>query len=512
MHKMEQVILLDFGGTYTQLLARRIRDARVYCEVLPCTTPLADVLAKQPKGLILCGPDHSISAPDALLPDAALLNCAVPVLAVGYCFAAMVRHLGGKVSATDAALTDITVVTEQGSALLEGCPASFTLKVRAADRVDTLPQGFVPAAQGEVGIIAAENKGDRRYGVLAHQAMAEGGESLAIFRNFLYQVCGCAGDWRMDTFIDACIADIRAQVGEQGSVLLGLSGGVDSSVCAALIYKAIGKRLHCVFVNHGFMRKGEPEQVQQVFTQTFPVHLVAIDAVNRFQAQVDDITDPEVKRKQIGAEFISVFAEEAAKLGAIDYLAQGTIYPDIIESGVTPGSKVIKSHHNVGGLPKDLKFKGLVEPLKYLFKDEVRRVGEALGLPADMVWRQPFPGPGLAVRVIGAITQEKLRLVREADAIVREEIAAAGLDKGINQYFALLTGVQSVGIRNDDRCYEYAACIRAVVTEDFMSADWARIPHDVLARMSARITREVVGINRVVYDITTKPPASVEWE
>lgn len=514
MHGMQQVTLLDFGGSYTQQLARRIRDAQVYCEVLPYTTPPDAVLASKPMGLILCGANVSISKPDMPQADARFFDCGVPVLGIGYGFALMAKALGGHVDAlpTPPPARQVTVQPAAHSTLLSQCPPSFPWTTQDADRIEKAPQGFTATALDEDGaILAMEDTNRRLYGIASHQNIGDQPQSAQMLRNFLFTLCGCAGDWTMDAFIAACVGDIRAQVGE-GSVLLGLSGGVDSSVCAALIHKAIGKRLSCVFVNTGFMRKGEPEQVRQVFTQNFPVNLVMVDAVSRFQAQVDDVEDPEIKRKRIGAEFIAVFAEESKKLGQIDYLGQGTIYPDIIESGAIPGAPVIKSHHNVGGLPKDLKFSGLVEPLRYLFKDEVRRIGEALGLPHDMVWRQPFPGPGLAVRVVGAITQEKLHIVRESDAIVREEIAAAGLDRSINQYFALLTGVRTVGTHDGQRSYDYTIGVRAVVTDNFVTGDWARIPHEVLARISARIVGEVPHVNRVVYDITSKPPAAIEWE
>ncbi len=514
MHNMQQVTILDFGGPYTQQIARYIRDEHVYCEVLPYTTSPADILARKPKGLILCGPDMSVTAEGTPSIATELLESGVPIAGLGYGFTLLVKQLGGKVRALPAVTHDpVEILPTAKSALLAKYPPVITRALHCADRVEALPAGFMPTALGKDGsIYAMENTKQGIYGLATHATMHKHLEGVQMFRNLLFSLFGCEPSWQMDTFIEASVADIRAQVGEQGRVLLGLSGGVDSSVCAALIYKAIGDRLTCVFVDTGFMRKGEPEQVREVFTKQFPVHLVSVNAVERFQRQVDGVDDPELKRKRIGAEFIEVFAEEAKKLGQLDYLGQGTIYPDIIESGSLPGAPVIKSHHNVGGLPKDLKFSGLVEPLRYLFKDEVRRCGEALGLPADMVWRQPFPGPGLAVRVVGAITQEKLHIVREADAIVREEIVAAGLNRKINQYFALLTGVRSVGVHGEERSYDYTVGIRAVVTENFVTGDWARVPHEVLARMSERIVAEVPHVNRVVYDITAKPPAAIEWE
>ncbi len=514
MHGMQQVTLLDFGGAHTQQLARRIRDLHVYCTVLPYTTPIATILADRPMGIVLCGADISVTQQDAPKADPALFDCGVPVLGLGYGYALIAEHCGGQLNTFDAyTRREMRVKPTANSVLLAGCPPSFDIVACGWDCVMRAPQGFTCGALSPEGCVLSMEDGYRHlYAFVGHEHMGKHPQSEHLLKNFLFKLCGCSGDWSMDTFIDACINDIRTQVGDQGNVLLGLSGGVDSSVCAALIYMAIGKRLTCVFVNTGFMRKGEPEQVREVFTSTFPVNLVMMDAVSRFQAQVDGVDDPELKRKRIGAEFIAVFAEEATKLGQMDYLGQGTIYPDIIESGAVPGAPVIKSHHNVGGLPKDLQFKGLVEPLRYLFKDEVRRCGEALGLPHDMVWRQPFPGPGLAVRVLGAITQEKLHIVRESDAIVREEIAAAGLDRSINQYFALLTGVRTVGIHGEERSYDYTIGVRAVVTDNFVTGDWAKIPHEVLGRISERIVKEVPHVNRVVYDITSKPPAAIEWE
>ena len=341
--------------------------------------------------------------------------------------------------------------------------------------------------------------------------MTHSDEGRAVIENFLY-ICGCVGDWSMETYAQTAIANIREIVGDKGTVLLGLSGGVDSSVAAALIYKAIGDRLTCVYVDHGFMRKGETEQVVNVFTHTFPVRLVASDASKIFYEDLKGVSDPETKRKIIGRDFLKVFKAESEKLGKLDYFAQGTIYPDVIESGQATGAAVIKSHHNVGGLPKELGFTQLIEPLRMLFKDEVRALGETLGLPHDLVWRQPFPGPGLAIRVIGDLTPEKVEIVRESDAVLREEIAKAGLDADIHQYFTVLTGIRSVGVMGDERTYDYTVAIRAVTTDDFMTADWARIPYDVVRTISARIVNEVPHVNRVVLDVTTKPPASIEWE
>jgi len=511
---MQQITLLDFGAAYTQGLARIIRETNVYCEVLPYTASLDVLLAGKPLGVILCGNGLSVNSPGAPHAPQGLFDCGIPMLGIGYGLTLMAQTLGGQtrsIQSEKVEEAEIEVKLAANNMLFAKASPSFHVHGRAADHVERLPQGFTATALCADGCLFCMEDSQRKlYGVAAHQGTGEHPASVQMLHNFLFSICGCTGNWTTDTFIQACVEDIRGRVG-QGRVLLGLSGGVDSSVCAALLHKAIGDRLTCVFVDTGFMRKGEPEQVRQVFTQAFPVHLVCVDAADRFLAQMEGIEDPEEKRKRIGAVFIDVFAEEARKLGQLDFLAQGTIYPDILESGVLPGAPKIKSHHNVGGLPDDLHF-ALVEPLRYLFKDEVRSVGEALGLPADMVWRQPFPGPGLAVRVIGAITKEKLHIVGESDAIVREEIAAAGLGRSIGQYFAVLTGTRTVGLQKGARCYGHTVAIRAVVTENFVMADWARVPHDVLARMSARIVAEVPGVNRVVFDVTSKPPASIEWE
>jgi len=511
MRGMQQITLLDFGAAYTQRLARIIRDAHVYCEVLPYTAPLDTIMDGKPAGLILCGNELSVNSPGAPHAPEKLFACGIPMLGIGYGLTLMAQTLGGETRHLEAEEGEIEVKLAANSTLFAKAPASFHVRSRAADHVERLPRGFTATALCADGcVFCMEDSQQNLYGVAAHPGAGEHPASVQMLHNFLFSICGCDGGWTTGAFIDACVQGIRDRV-SQGRVLLGLSGGVDSAVCAALLHKAIGDRLTCVFVDTGFMRKGEPEQVREVFTSAFPVHLVCVDAADHFLTQVEGIEDPERKRKYIGAAFIEIFAQEARKLGQLEFLGQGTIYPDIIESGVLPGAPVIKSHHNVGGLPDDLHF-ALVEPLRYLFKDEVRRVGEALGLPADMVWRQPFPGPGLAVRVIGAITKEKLHIVRESDAIVREEITAAGLDRSIGQYFALLTGTRTVGLHDGARSYDHTVAIRAVTTDNFVTADWARVPHDVLARMSARIVAQVPGVSRVVFDITGKPPASIEWE
>ena len=513
MQEVQRIVILDFGAQYTQLIARRIREANVFCEVVPYDTSLSEIQARKPAGIILSGGPSSVLDADAPTVDPALYDLGVPVLGICYGMQLTAHLLGGRVErAAQREYGRVRVEMDADSRLLSGMSPASQCWMSHTYHVTQAPAGFKSIAHSDnCAFCAMENAERGIYCVQFHPEVTHSEEGQQVLRNFALNICGCRGDWTMAAFVQDAIKSIRERVGD-GRVLLGLSGGVDSSVAAALIQRAIGERLTCVYVDHGFMRKGETEQVVDVFTRLFPVNLVAVDARARFLKQVEGVTDPEQKRKRIGAEFVAVFADEAAKIGAVDFLAQGTIYPDVIESGSVKGSAVIKSHHNVGGLPKDLQFKALLEPLRMLFKDEVRKVGEELGLPSDMVWRQPFPGPGLAIRIIGDITQEKLDIVRESDAILREEVAAAGLDRSVNQYFTVLTGIRSVGVMGDERTYDYTLAIRAVTTDDFMTVDWARLPHELLARVSARIVNEVAHVNRVVFDITTKPPASVEWE
>ena len=513
MQEVQRIVILDFGAQYTQLIARRIREANVFCEVVPYDTSLSEIQARKPAGIILSGGPSSVLDADAPTVDPALYDLGVPVLGICYGMQLTAHLLGGRVErAAQREYGRVRVEMDADSRLLSGMSPASQCWMSHTYHVTQAPAGFKSIAHSDnCAFCAMENAERGIYCVQFHPEVTHSEEGQRVLRNFALDICGCRGDWTMAAFVQDAIKSIRERVGD-GRVLLGLSGGVDSSVAAALIQRAIGERLTCVYVDHGFMRKGETEQVVDVFTRLFPVNLVAVDARARFLKQVEGVTDPEQKRKRIGAEFVAVFADEAAKIGAVDFLAQGTIYPDVIESGSVKGSAVIKSHHNVGGLPKDLQFKALLEPLRMLFKDEVRKVGEELGLPSDMVWRQPFPGPGLAIRIIGDITQEKLDIVRESDAILREEVAAAGLDRSVNQYFTVLTGIRSVGVMGDERTYDYTLAIRAVTTDDFMTVDWARLPHELLARVSARIVNEVAHVNRVVFDITTKPPASVEWE
>ena len=511
--QQEAIVILDFGGQYTQLIARRVRQAHVYSFVMPYTATAEAIARLQPKGIIFSGGPASVLDPAAPRCDERIFEMGVPVLGICYGMQLMGHMLGGRVAAADKREYGLVQVNMNRETQLfadndavNPCWMSHTYQVVA------LPDGFRAIAGTESCAIAAMVHDEKRfYGVQFHPEVTHTGHGQQMIARFLYDICGCSGDWEMGSFAQQQIAAIREAVGDQ-TVLLGLSGGVDSAVAAALLSKAIGRQLTCVFVDHGFLRKGEFEQVRDVFTSTFQTRLVAVDARARFMQALEGVSDPEKKRKIIGREFVEVFKEESRKLGKLDHFAQGTIYPDVIESGGAVGAHVIKSHHNVGGLPAELGFTSLIEPLRMLFKDEVRQLGLTLGLPASLVWRQPFPGPGLAIRVIGDLTQEKVTIVRESDAILREEIANAGLERDISQYFTVLTGTRSVGVMGDERTYDYAVAIRAVTTDDFMTADWARIPYDTLALISRRIVNEVKHVNRVLLDVTTKPPASIEWE
>ena len=508
----EMILILDFGGQYNQLIARRVREHHVYCEIMPWKKSLEEIKAKNPKGIIFTGGPNSVYDDASPKVDPALFSLGVPILGICYGCQLMAYTLGGKVghAAELSEYGKAEVAFDTTSKLLKGIGANEICWMSHTDYVTELPEGFriigktptCPAAA-----IECEAKGF--YGVQFHPEVNHTPKGSALIKNFLFEVCGCKSDWTMTNYIEDQIKKIREQVGN-GKALCALSGGVDSSVVAALVSKAIGKQLTCVFVDHGLMRKNEGDEVEQIFDGYFDSHFVRANAQERFLSKLKGVTDPEQKRKIIGAEFIRVFEEEARKLEGIEFLGQGTIYPDIIESG-TKTVKVIKSHHNVGGLPEDLDF-ALVEPLKMLFKDEVRACGKALGLPDSMVYRQPFPGPGLAIRVIGEITKEKLDTLRLADFIFRDEIAKAHLEGTMNQYFAVLTNMPSVGVMGDGRTYDYTLALRSVTTTDFMTADWTRIPYDVLDRVSVRIVNEVPNINRIVYDITSKPPATIEWE
>ncbi len=510
----QKIIILDFGGQYTQLIARRVRENHVYSEVVPWSISASEIAARPPIGIILSGGPASVCDPDAPHCDPAIYDLGVPVLGICYGMQLTAQLLGGQVErAKEREYGRVTVRMKEQTGLLEGLSPASSCWMSHTWQVEDCPPGFHPIASTDNCPVAAMANEDRRiYGVQFHPEVTHTEEGRLLLRNFLFNICHCSGDWTMDAYAETAVRQIRDAVGESGTVLLALSGGVDSSVAAALIYRAIGKRLTCVFVDHGLLRKGESDQVCHVFSHLFPVRFIRADASERFFADLKGVADPEEKRHIIGRDFIEVFKAEASKLGKLDCFAQGTIYPDVIESGQGTNAAVIKSHHNVGGLPKELVFTELIEPLRMLFKDEVRALGEALGLPRDLVWRQPFPGPGLAIRVIGEVTPDKVKIVQESDAIFREEIARAGLGRQVNQYFTVLTGVHSVGVMGDERTYDYTIALRAVTTDDFMTADWARLPYDLIATVSARIVNEVPHASRVVLDVTTKPPASIEWE
>lgn len=511
---MESVLVLDFGGQYNQLIARRVREANVYCEVKPCTIPLDEIIAGNYRGIIFTGGPASVYADAAPRVDPKIFELGVPIL--GICYGAQLTAftLGGKVSSGATARTreyGKTPLTLSESLLFAGIPKVTSCWMSHGDYISELPNGFTAIATTHGCPFAAlENPEKKIYAVQFHPEVLHTPEGMAMIKNYLYRVCGCTGTWQMSSFVDNMIAHLREKIGDK-KVLCALSGGVDSSVAAVLVHKAVGKQLTCIFVDHGLLRKNEGDEVEEVFRNQYDINLIRVDAEERFLTKLAGVSDPEQKRKIIGAEFIRVFEDEAKKIGKVDFLVQGTIYPDVIESG--PGNAaVIKSHHNVGGLPDHVDFKEIIEPLRILFKDEVRAAGIELGIPENLVWRQPFPGPGLAIRVIGDITKEKLDLLRDADAIFREEVAAAGLGRAINQYFAALTNMRSVGVMGDERTYDYAIALRAVTTTDFMTADWAQIPFPVLEKISSRIINEVRHVNRVLYDITSKPPATIEYE
>ena len=511
MKNNELILILDFGGQYNQLIARRVRECNVYSEVVPFDITIEKIKEKNPKGIIFTGGPASVYGENSPKCAEGIFELGIPVLGICYGMQLMTYTLGGNVARADKreyGTTDVSI--DNSSLLFEGFENTNGFLMSHTDFVEKVPDGFKNIGHTTSCPNAAmENREKNLYGIQFHPEVNSSINGTQVIKNFLFNVCKCSGDWIISSFVEESITKLKEKIGDK-KALCALSGGVDSSVAAVLLSRAIGKNLTCIFVDHGLLRKNEGDEVEEVFKNQ-DINFIRVDAKDRFLAKLAGVSDPERKRKIIGEEFIRVFEEEAKKIGAVDFLVQGTIYPDVIESGLGKSS-VIKSHHNVGGLPDYVDFKEIVEPLRDLFKDEVRKTGLELGMPENLVFRQPFPGPGLAIRVIGDITEDKLDILRDADSIFREEIANAGLHKSINQYFAVLTNLKSVGVMGDERTYDYTVALRAVETTDFMTGVWSKIPYEVLEKVSSRIVNEVKHVNRVCYDITSKPPATIEWE